>query len=177
MARPVDHELVRRNVALIKLVRGRPLLEALHFLQHGRCAYDGEPCSLILPHVNEIAPKVEITKKDAWRFATLDHVVPKSLGGTNDFTNLVMASQTRNAAKGCMAPINQWVPLFQHAEEDVKQTVELIDARRWIEARQLAEQRDLSRRTIVKKLILRELRRLRNPPNFKFYEEAFSMVP
>ncbi len=111
-----------------------------------------------------------------YRFATIDHVVPRHLGGSNHFTNLVMASQSANCRKGSYAPINEWVPHQRHTRQDVEELVKIIDQLRWEEARTLASQRRNSKQDVAEKLVRHELQKLGKIDNFKFYENPFEMV-
>lgn len=72
---------MNKRHARLKRVR-----ERLFAAQEGRCFYCKRPCILDGPN--------------NWRVtATLDHVVPKSRGGTNEQSNFVMACRGCNYRK------------------------------------------------------------------------------
>lgn len=172
--RPVDPWRVRLYVSLIKQVRGKPLLEALFRLQHGLCAYDEEPCALLLPQVGALKGAPSILREQTLRYATVDHVVPRALGGENVFTNYVMASQDKNGQKGALAPTGIWVPKLRHTSQQVERTIRMVEELRWNEATRFALDRKMCRQRVVEKLILRELRRLGSGRDFKFYDEVLA---
>lgn len=69
------------------------LFQALWERQGGACALCGEPML-----INRFqAPHARIWAK---RRATLDHIVPRSKGGSNDSGNLQLAHATCNKVKG-----------------------------------------------------------------------------
>ncbi len=64
----------------MKTWRGKPSREAIFIRDGGKCQYTGKV----------------LDKKNA----TVDHVLPKSRGGTNDWTNLALTSKELNSKKG-----------------------------------------------------------------------------
>lgn len=171
-----DGRRVKLYSGLIRQVRGKPLLEALYRLQAGACAYDGTPCALLLPQAVELISDHRITREQQLRFATIDHVVPRHLGGQNRFVNLVMASSLRNGEKGCLAPLGRWVPQVRHSSEEVGAMIKIVEQTRFLLAQQFAEDHRMNKQDVLNKLIHRELRRLKISPDFKFYDEHLAMV-
>lgn len=167
---------IRYYVGLIRQIRGKPLLEALHRLQGGICAYDERPCALLLPQVDRIARFTTFTKAEQVRFSTIDHIVPRALGGENKFSNLVMAAQGSNAQKGCYAPIGRWVPRFRHTSALVDAMIKKVENERWKEAHKLASRRNLTREEAIELLIWGELMRIEVRDDFKFYPDSELMV-
>lgn len=79
----------------------RKKVERLHARQKGLCYFCLSPTFL---NMNE---KGELSNK---RFATADHVIPSSKGGTDHLSNLVMACQACNSLRGDMR-FNKFVEL------------------------------------------------------------------
>jgi 5-methylcytosine-specific restriction endonuclease McrA len=61
-----------------------------------RCAY----CGIALRH-------------DRAPLATLDHIVPRSAGGNDQFHNLALACSTCQRAKGAQLPTGLWSPQYR----------------------------------------------------------------
>jgi 5-methylcytosine-specific restriction endonuclease McrA len=68
------------NKVPLKTWKGKPSKDAIYIRDGGVCQYTGE-----------------ILDK---KIATLDHVLPKSRGGSDDWTNLALTSKELNSAKG-----------------------------------------------------------------------------
>lgn len=64
----------------VKMWKGKPSKDAIFTRDGGRCQYTGK----------------QLDKK----VSTIDHVIPKSKGGSNDWTNLVLTSKELNSKKG-----------------------------------------------------------------------------
>lgn len=64
----------------MKVWKGKPSREAIYVRDGGKCQYTGQI----------------LDKKSS----TVDHVLPKSKGGSNDWTNLVLTSKDLNSRKG-----------------------------------------------------------------------------
>lgn len=64
----------------MKVWKGKPSKEAVFHRDGGKCQYTGKP----------------LEKKNA----TIDHVLPKSRGGGDDWTNLALTSKELNSRKG-----------------------------------------------------------------------------
>lgn len=62
----------------------RALKDRVYRKYKGKCAYCGDPL-----------------KKEE---ATLDHILPKALGGTNHFHNVALSCAACNNKKGCKTP-------------------------------------------------------------------------
>lgn len=167
---------IRFYLGLIRQVRGKPLLEALHRLQNGVCAYDEQPCALLLPQVDQLARFTRITREHQVRFSTVDHIVPRFLGGENKFSNLVMASQTSNAQKGAFAPIGRWVPRVRHAVSDVERKIVQVENGRWALAEHFARNRRMTKEEALELLVTDELTRIETGRDFKFYGDHELMV-
>ena len=71
-----------------------PQLQELWDEQGGRCAYTNEPIRLDVAGAGSGAGKVPSDK------ATIDHIIPKSKGGTNAVSNIVWCSSRANGVKG-----------------------------------------------------------------------------
>lgn len=172
--RKPDGRRVKLYAGLIRQVRGRPILEALHRLQGGTCAYDDELCVLLLPQAVGLYSYASELKPYRSRFSTIDHVQPRFLGGQNEFCNLVMASQVRNNEKGCLEPQGRWLPHLSHTNDDILKAIRMVEATRVLQAHKFAENRKLNRQDVIDKIIERELRLLSSKQNFKFYEESLA---
>jgi 5-methylcytosine-specific restriction endonuclease McrA len=74
--------IIAKNYAKmpIKTWKGKPSKEAIYVRDGGRCQYTGK----MLDRKN----------------ATIDHVLPKSRGGSDDWTNLALTSKELNGKKG-----------------------------------------------------------------------------
>lgn len=59
-------------------------------LQKGRCCWCNKRCSLIIPPKGTLIPK---------NMATIEHIKPLSLGGTNQIDNLKMACYKCNSER------------------------------------------------------------------------------
>lgn len=64
----------------MKTWKGKPSKEAVYLRDHGRCQYTGR----LLDRKN----------------STIDHVLPKSRGGSDDWTNVALCSKEFNSQKG-----------------------------------------------------------------------------
>ena len=64
----------------MKVWRGKPSKDAIYIRDGGKCQYTGKP----------------LDKKTA----TIDHVLPRSRGGSDDWTNLALTSKELNGKKG-----------------------------------------------------------------------------
>lgn len=173
--RKSDGRRIKLYLSLIRRVRGKSLLEALYRLQSGACAYDGNSCALLLPQAINLY-SCRILRDQQLRFATIDHVTPRHLGGANTFQNLVMASSLRNGQKGCLEPIGFWRPAIRHSSAEVAKMIKLVDEARWLLAQKYAEDRRLNKQDVLNKLISRELNNLSSGFDFKFYEDPLPMV-
>ncbi|MGF1514842.1 MAG: HNH endonuclease [Elainellaceae cyanobacterium] len=58
-------------------------------------------------------------KRVKYKQLTLDHVIPRALGGTNDIDNLVTACFECNSAKGSMDP-KAWISHLQRLGENLE---------------------------------------------------------
>jgi hypothetical protein len=163
---------IKRCFALIRRVRGRATLEALFRLQGGLCAYDEQPCALLIPEIFSFATDM-LKPGEIRRFATVDHVTPRALGGNNTRGNLVMASQIQNCKKGALEPIIDWEPRFAHSSVRLGVTTAAVDEDRWTEARWLAGSSD-SPHDILRNLVSDQLALLRS--TVKFYTPPSQMV-
>lgn len=100
--------------------RKRPsLLDRLIISQRGRCVFCGR-----------IVPKGEFSRggRKRTRYATREHIVPRSQGGTNEWTNMTMSCNICNNMRGDMpfsmflkitAPERMWV--LKHGDEEVSE--------------------------------------------------------
>lgn len=169
---------IRSYHALIRQLRGKPLLEALHRLQNGHCAYDEDPCALLLPQAAAEALRlgIRIPRDHLIRFSTVDHILPRTLGGENSFPNLVMAAQTSNAQKGCFAPYGRWVPKVRHDPDNIERMLELVEQERWVLAMRWAADRRMTTDDVTLLIIERELKRVHSSDDFKFYDLPTAMV-
>ena len=167
-----DRWKIKLVSSVIRSVRGKPLLEALYNLQDGRCAYDLGPCALLLPPTTEFqalglrvnVPVRGTGMKLVHRLATMDHVTPRARGGTNDYDNLLMASQLMNGRKGMEPPTDRWEPkIRRHSPRVVNEEILRVEAERWNEAVQLA--RHVHSKQDAKRVVVEyELDRLLNGP-------------
>lgn len=171
-----DGRRIKLFHGLIRMVRGKPLLEALYRLQGGTCAYDSETCVLLLPQTVKLYSRPHELHAVRHRFATVDHVVPRCLGGHNHSGNIVMAAQVRNNEKGCLAPLGRWVPARRHTDQEVARMVRLVEQTRHLLAQKLANDRRLNKQDVLNKLIARELYPTSPGREFKFYESPIMMV-
>lgn len=162
--------------ALIRQVRGKPILEALFRLQDGFCAYDGQPCALLLPAARDLAPHLGISRSYELRFATIDHVMPRYLGGRNTCSNFVMASTLKNGEKGALPPLGEWQPNHKFTVEEVHQMLRTVELSRYALAVQFASENKFTKHAAVTKLVRRELRRIASGSDFKFYDQGLQMV-
>lgn len=160
-------------IGIIRRVKGRALIEALFQLQGGRCAYDLRPCGLLTPQL--ITEHPNLFRGFTWplRFATLDHVNPRKLGGQNILDNFVMACADKNQKKGHQLPEGRWQPHFTHRPLDVVQALANVERRRLEDAAQLAST-GLPLGTIKRRLVEREVDRLNR--DIKFYSVDLRMV-
>jgi len=67
--------------------------------QGGLCFYCGKPM-FFLHKTN----KFKLTRENKKRLATIDHIIPKSAGGTDCWNNIVCACRTCNHDKGDIIP-------------------------------------------------------------------------
>lgn len=158
---------------VIRQVRGKPLLEALFNLQGGLCAYDRQPCLLLLHPSDEfIALGLDLSKELKGRCATIDHVTPRSKGGSNNIDNYVMSSQIRNCEKSDQMPLDEWSPGARRWPVSViEREIIRVEQARWKEAESLAA--NVSTVNDAKNVVVqRELERLYADENIEIYKAS-----
>jgi len=64
----------------MKMWKGKPSKDAIYIRDSGRCQYTNKPLNK--------------------NIATVDHIIPKSKGGSDDWTNLALTSKELNSKKG-----------------------------------------------------------------------------
>ncbi|MCM0018527.1 MAG: HNH endonuclease [Tagaea sp.] len=76
--------------------------ERQHKRQNGRCFYCATPLSLRNP--GDLRRAAQAERSAAIRSATIDHVVPRSMGGTDEPINRVLACAPCNYDKAARLP-------------------------------------------------------------------------
>ncbi len=102
--------------------------ESLYYRDHGMCVYCDKPVALnrsTLRHSNVM---------------TIDHVIPKSMGGTISWENAVTSCPSCNLAKGAQPAVGQWAPNRKPYKPtywqllDIRRTFPImVDHRDWLE--------------------------------------------